>query len=170
MLTPEVVGSAGAMVPANQPLTSVDGVNSNGGLSPSSSSIGRVWRWIQKHPSWTPVISTVTGAGLVAFYGTTALVALIVTGVGLVGSVGSSLIPGEETSHRLREFSAIMTAEGVHAIGVSARSVLRGCVSAVPIVGNGIVYFVDKHNGINEETLFGIHQMILSGEPLPKRE
>lgn len=144
----------------------VSGGETGGGsaaeCSTTGSGLGRIWKWVQEHPSCSPGVSVVTGVGVMVFYGATTVASVAALGIGIIISIGSSFIPGKEGSLKWREFSMAMAGAGTYALGMSVRQVLRGALSIVPIAGNGIIYAADKHNGWQKEQLFGTSRLFPS--------
>lgn len=116
-----------------------------------SSALGRAWVWIKKHPSWTPLVSTVTGVVSATLYLLIASVSLVAAALGIAGAVVTAFIPPSSLAKDLSAQTVIWVSAADMFLATSLRLAVRGVVSAVPFLGNGILYVADAYNGKNQE-------------------
>jgi hypothetical protein len=108
----------------------------------------RAVNWITGYNTYIPGISTLTGVAKVVAGAGWAGLGVLRVGLGLVAGGFSLLMPTESSNSYFLEMSISHIGYGLIWTSSAIREILRGAISAVPVVGNFIVWGADKldHN------------------------
>lgn len=106
--------------------------------------VGKLFKWIALRNSYVPVVSTVTGIGKAILGLGMGLEGTVQYICGLAGLCLSIFVPAARPPTRFQKRNMERVKDGLARIITGAQEILRAIVSAVPVIGNLVVWCADK--------------------------